>query len=111
VPFRTAHALAGRLSGACGANDPELLAAMLRDVSRDALGTPLELSASELTEIMSPRHFVDVRTTPGGPSPIETSRALEKAVAVLDADRAWVGRTRAAAAAADERLRTRSLSL
>ena len=70
VPFRTAHAIAGRLSGSCRAERS-------RVARRDAggrcrgelLGVPLELTAAELTEIMSPRHFVDVRRTPGGPSP------------------------------------------
>ena len=111
VPFRTAHAIAGRLSGSCQLNDPASVAAMLRDVTRDVLGTPLDLTASELTQILSPRHFVDVRRTPGGPSPIETSRALEQAGAALDADRAWLTRTRAAVTAAEERLRARSLNL
>ena len=111
VPFRTAHAIAGRLSGSCRLNDPAAVAAMLRDITRDALGAPLELTAAELSQIMSPRHFVDVRRTLGGPSPIETSRAVEQAGAALDADRAWLTRARAAATAAEERLRTRSLSL
>jgi len=111
VPFRTAHAIAGRLSSSCQANDRAALAALLRDASRDALGAPVELTEAELTEILSPRHFVDVRRTPGGPSPIETSRASESAAAVLDADRAWLARTRAATTAADERLRARSRSL
>ena len=111
VPFKTAHTIAGRLSGSCRLNDPAAVAAMLRDISRDVLGAPLELTAAELSHIMSPRHFVDVRRTPGGPSPIETSRALEQAGAALDADRAWLTRTRAALTAADERLRARSLAL
>jgi hypothetical protein len=84
---------------------------MLREVSREMLGAPLELSAAELEEVMSPRHFVTVRRTTGGPSPSETSRALEQSAAVLDADRAWLERTRAAAGAAEEQLRARSLSL
>ena len=111
VPFRTAHAIAGRLSASCQANDPEVLSAILRDASRESLGVPVELTAAELAEILSPRHFVDVRRTPGGPSPIETSRASEMARAVLDADRAWLARTRAATTAADERLHARSRSL
>jgi argininosuccinate lyase len=111
VPFRTAHAIAGRLSGPCAANDPAVLAAMLREVSRETLGAPLEFTAAELEEVMSPRHFVDVRRTIGGPSPIETSRALEEATAVLSADRVWLERTRAAAATAEEQLRARSLNL
>ena len=111
VPFRTAHAIAGRLSGSCRLTDPAAVAAMLRDITRDVLGAPLELTAVELSQIMSPRHFVDVRRTLGGPSPIETSRALEQAGAALDADRAWLTRTRAAVTAAEERLRARSLNL
>jgi argininosuccinate lyase len=111
VPFRTAHAIAGRLSGHCGLGDVKSLAVILGEVCREATGEPLELSAEELTEILSPRHFVDVRCTPGGPSPNETARALEQAVAVLDADRAWLARARAATTAADERLRAKSLSL
>jgi argininosuccinate lyase len=116
VPFRTAHAIAGRLSASCQVNEPAALAAMLRDAARDALGVrarerAVEITATELTKILSPRHFIDVRRTPGGPSPIETSRATDAASGVLDADRAWVARTRAATAAADERLRARSRSL
>jgi argininosuccinate lyase len=111
VPFRTAHAIAGRLSRNCGLNDVTSLAVVLREVCQETLGEPLELSEAELTAILSPRHFVDVRQTRGGPSPIETSRALETAGAVLDADRAWLAHTRAAAASAEEGLRARSLSL
>ena len=111
VSFRTAHAIAGRLSGSCRLTDPAAVAAMLRDITRDVLGAPLELTAVELSQIMSPRHFVDVRRTLGGPSPIETSRALEQAGAALDADRAWLTRARAAVTAAEERLRARSLGL
>src|SRR4030095_16759358 len=111
VPFRTAHAIAGRLSGPCRANDPASLASTLRAASLEILGAPLELAESELAEIMSPRHFVLVRRTPGGPSPVETSRALQQATAVLDADRAWLARTRATVKSAEDQLRARSMSL
>jgi argininosuccinate lyase len=111
VPFRTAHAIAGRLSGQCGLGDVKSLTVILGEVCREATGEPLELSAHELTEILSPRHFVDVRCTPGGPSPHEIARALAQAGAVLDADGAWLARARAATTAADERLRAKSLSL
>jgi argininosuccinate lyase len=111
VPFRTAHAIAGRLSGSCGSKDAASLAAMVRKVSQEAFAMPLEITESEVTEIMSPRHFVHVRRTPGGPSPVETSRALTAAGAVLDADRAWLAGAAASTAAADERRRARSLNL
>ena len=111
VPFKKAHAIAGRLNALCAAGEAAGLAAMLREASRDVLGAPVEITEAELMEILSPRHFVEIRRTPGGPSPIETSRASEVARTVLDGDRAWLGRTRTAMTAADERLRARSRSL
>jgi hypothetical protein len=45
---------------------------------------------------MSPRHFVEVRTTPGGPAPVETTRALEESRKQVATDRAWLDRTRGA---------------
>jgi argininosuccinate lyase len=111
VPFRTAHAIAGRLSGCDGLSDPTSLSVLLREVCQETLGEPVDLPEAELAAILSPRHFVDVRRTPGGPSPIETASALEHAGAVLGADRAWLARARAGTIAADERLRAKSLSL
>ena len=42
---------------------------------------------------MSPRYFVEVRRTPGGPAPEETARALDESRRILDA----TGRVAAAA--------------
>ncbi len=111
VPFKKAHAIAGRLSPSCAAVEGAAFAAMLREASRDVLGAPVEIAEAELRQILSPRHFVEIRRTPGGPSAIETARASEIATAVLDADRAWLARTRRAMTAAEERLRARSRSL
>jgi hypothetical protein len=42
---------------------------------------------------MSPRHFVDVRTTHGGPAPSETLRAIGVSRDLLASDRAaWQAR-------------------
>ena len=39
---------------------------------------------------MSPAHFVNVRTTHGGPAPSETGRAIAESTRLLQADRdAW----------------------
>ena len=62
---------------------------MLSTVSGDLLGVPLQYSDAEIAEIMSPRHFVEVRTTPGGPAPAETTRALQESRTRL-ADRSRV---------------------
>ena len=43
--------------------------------SAELLGAPLSIPTRQLDEILSPRHFVDVRRTLGGPAPEETARA------------------------------------
>ncbi len=56
-------------------------------------GAPLKYTEAELQKIMSPEHFVKVRTTLGGPAPSETARALGESRALLEADRAgWLTR-------------------
>ena len=111
VPFSKAHAIAGRLMTARRVNPAAPPGATLREASRETLGVELDFTEDEIVTIMSPRHFVDVRATLGGPAPAETARALDEAKTALDADRAWLERTRAAAARAEEQLRARSEAL
>ncbi|MGE0445081.1 MAG: argininosuccinate lyase [Vicinamibacterales bacterium] len=103
VPFRTAHAIAGRLLAA--GRVP--LGATLARISGDLLGVPLEYSDAQIAEILSARHFVEVRATLGGPAPAETARALDTAGARLDADRGWLQGARDRLTAAETRLRER----
>ena len=48
----------------------------LSKASTAILGRALDYTEAELAAIMSPQHFVEVRTTYGGPAPSETARAL-----------------------------------
>src|SRR5712691_1460718 len=89
VPFRTAHQIAAKLIGARQSNPLRPLAALVADASREQLGKALEYSEAALEKILSPRHFVTVRTTSGGPAPEETARAIAASRAQLDADRQW----------------------
>ena len=101
VPFRTAHAIAAQLMQARRERPGAPLGAVLSTVSGDLLGVPLQCSDAELAAILSPRHFVEVRTTHGGPAPTETARALRESRSILAGDRAWlVGRHEALARAA-----------
>jgi len=111
VPFMTAHAIARRLMQARREQPDVSFGALLAVVSGDLLGAPLRLSDAEIAEVMSPRHFVDVRQTHGGPAPAETGRALRESRTRLAADRAWLDRTRAALAASTAALQTRSAAL
>src|SRR5437773_2007352 len=111
LPFRTAHAIAGRLVAGRQRDPDRPLAQLLADASREVLGTPLTYSESALKEILSPRHFVNVRTTPGGPAPEETGRAANASRRQLEADEAWRSRATSALAQAERTLAERSAAL
>jgi argininosuccinate lyase len=111
IPFKTAHAIAGRLLKAKRENPDAPPGGTLATVSSDLLGVPLRYSDAEVAEIMSPRHFVEVRRTHGGPSPSETTRAIEESRQLLQRDAAWLSRTRAALEAAEAQLKQRCQTL
>jgi argininosuccinate lyase len=111
VPFKTGHAIAARLLREQRERPRAPLGATLARISGDLLGVPLEYTDAEVAAVMSPEHFVDVRRTPGGPSPDETARAVEAARVAHADDAGWLARTTEALNAADARLRTRSGAL
>jgi hypothetical protein len=86
-------------------------AAVLAEVSAGIIGTPIHYSDEALTDLLSPRHFVSVRRTPGGPSESETGPAVGQSRASLEADRRWLADTREALSAAADRLRARKAAL
>jgi hypothetical protein len=47
------------------------------------LGRSLPYTEAQIEGMLSPEHFVRVRTTHGGPAPTETTRALEASRALL----------------------------
>lgn len=108
LPFKTSHTIAVRFVAACTARPGEPRAAILREVSAAVLGRPVEYDESGLAEVLSARHFVDVRTTPGGPAPSETARAIAVSMDRLGVDEAWREETRARLTRADEELQAAS---
>jgi len=111
VPFRTAHAIAARLMSGRQAQPDRPMAALLADASRELLGAPLEYSEAAVTGMLSPRHFIEVRRTPGGPAPEETARAIAVSQTELDADQSWWKTATDALASAERRLAERSAAL
>jgi argininosuccinate lyase len=111
LPFKTAHAIAARLMQTRRERPDAPLAETLAAASADLLGTPLTYGEAELATIMSPRHFVEVRRTHGGPAPSETARAIAEARQALDGDAAWIAGIERALAAAETRLQERVRSL
>lgn len=111
IPFSAAHAISARFVAA-RQNDPsKSLADILTDASGQILPAPLSYSEGALERILSPRHFVMIRRTYGGPAPEETRRAAAVSNAQLEQDQAWLTAATNALAAAHRRLRERAAAL
>jgi argininosuccinate lyase len=77
VPFRTSHEIATQLVAEASRRPDLPLDRALAEVSKAVLGRSIEYSPSELADLLSPQHFVRVRTTPGGPAPSQTREACQ----------------------------------
>ena len=76
LPFKTAHSIAALLLKARNEDPDASLSDALAKASAALLGRRLEYAEEQLQKIMSPRYFVEVRRTLGGPAPRRPSRAL-----------------------------------
>ena len=93
LAFRSAHAIAALLLKSRTENPSAPLTRALAQASSTTLGRALEYSEADLQRILSPKHFVDVRKTHGGPAPSETSRAIAESAKLMQQDRdAWSAR-------------------
>jgi len=111
LPFSTAREIAVRLMQA-RADDPNRpLAVLLAEVSAALLEAPIVYSDNRLEEVLSPRHFVNVRRTFGGPAPEIAADALSQSRRQIDADERWRRQAAAALAEAHQRLMQRAAAL
>jgi argininosuccinate lyase len=104
LPFKAGHAIAARLIASARTAPERPLSLALRDASKDVTGQEIVYSESALAEILSPRHFVEVRKTHGGPAPSETLRAIGESEKLLRADQEWLKDVRARLARAERQL-------
>jgi argininosuccinate lyase len=114
LPFAKAHAVSARLVTAGERPPKRPVAELLTEVVSELEIDPLVASSyttERLNEILSPRHFVDVRQTPGGPAPSETRRALVASHEALAHDGVWLSARRDAIQAAADVLAARSRAL
>jgi argininosuccinate lyase len=109
LPFKTAYSIAALLLKARNEDPDASLAQALAKASAALMGKSLIYSDEKLQQVMSPRYFVEVRRTLGGPSPDVTARALEDARAAHQRDRdGWTARREQldrAASALEERVK------
>jgi argininosuccinate lyase len=111
IPFSAAHAISARFVAARVQDPSKPLSAILADESAQVLPAPLVYTEGALEQILSPRHFVMVRRTYGGPAPDETRRAAAVSNAEFDADQAWLDQATTALARAQQRLTQRAAAL
>jgi argininosuccinate lyase len=89
VPFKASHTVATRFVAEASRRPAGPLNTVLRDVSKAVLGRAIEYDEQKLQEVLSPEHFVRVRTTPGGPAPAVTAKAVAESRELLSMDDAW----------------------
>ncbi|MCC7126790.1 MAG: argininosuccinate lyase [Acidobacteria bacterium] len=106
LPFKSAHAIAAMLLKARTEDPDASMSEALARASTAVLGHTLSYTEEQLQTIMSPAHFVAVRTTYGGPAPTETARALSASVDLLARDKAQWQARRDALATSERRLRS-----
>jgi argininosuccinate lyase len=87
VSFKGSHAIAARFVEGCIRDPHADRIDVLREAALAVVGRAIELNADDLNRILSARNFVNVRRTPGGPSPAVTGPAIEESRARLRADR------------------------
>ncbi len=109
--FAEAHAVAKGVVEARAADGSASVADAVASATASRAGGPIRYTDAALEALLSPRHFVAVRRTHGGPAPEVTARALDEARAALDADRAWIGDVERGLAEAAGELRRRSAAL
>ena len=111
LSFSDAHGAARRVVEARAADPSAALGAAVAAATAGLPGGSIRYSEAALETMLSPRHFVAIRRTPGGPAPEVTASAIEAARAVIEADRAWLACESEALAAASAELHRRSAAL
>ena len=111
MAFDAAHAIAQRIVKARSEDPAASISGIIEEVSQERLGRSVRYTEERVAAILSPRHFIDVRTTLGGPAPEMTTAAVEESRRALASDQAWVAATSARLDAAAAELVSRSAAL
>lgn len=71
----------------------------------------LHYAPERLAQILGPRHFVEMRRTPGGPAPAVTEKAIAASRELLNTDTSWLEDRRSRLDAARREFEERSRAL
>ncbi|MGH2557781.1 MAG: argininosuccinate lyase [Thermomicrobiales bacterium] len=104
LPFRTAHAVAGKVVKAAIAEGKEadsITVAMVEVAARSVIGQTIGIDEATLRNALDPWQFVRSRAIPGGPAPEAMRRYLSDCRGRLYDDRRWLAGERERLMAAD----------
>ena len=111
LPFKAGHTIAARLIAGSRTSPDTPMATLLRQVSKDVAGKEIVYSDEQLAALLSPRHFVEVRKTYGGPAPSETARAIGVSKNALAADEQWLKAARDRLRSSEDKLKKAAAAL
>jgi argininosuccinate lyase len=111
LSFTVAHQVARRVVEARADDPGAALSVAVAEATAFLPGGPIRCDETVLQASLSPRRFVEARTTHGGPAPVETARALAVSRSALGDDRDWAGAVRERLASASAELGRRSAAL
>ncbi|HSC29132.1 MAG TPA: argininosuccinate lyase [Vicinamibacterales bacterium] len=111
VPFKASHRVAARFVQSIERRPGAPLGEVLREAAAAVLGRPIDYEDAAVAELLSPEHFVGVRTTHGGPAPSETARAMAASRALQDVDAAWLAGATGRLRDAEAKLRAAAAAL
>ncbi|HWE48966.1 MAG TPA: lyase family protein, partial [Bryobacteraceae bacterium] len=84
LAFRDAHTMISAAVKACGENDQRIVEALL------TAHPELSVHRQALDQATDPRHFVEIRTIPGGPAPATVRAQITRAAETLSLCRTWL---------------------
>ena len=104
MPFSNAHAIVARCVAAASKRNGEIEPDDVCLAAKEIAGVDIAMSEAELRQVLSARHFVDVRDVLGGPSPGQTRAAVTAAQECYVSDSTWLDGAEAKLASASAEL-------
>jgi argininosuccinate lyase len=91
ITFREAHHLvSAAVKQLDGKFSPSAMADAVAALAPAQLGRSLQISRASLLQSLDPRHFINIRAIPGGPSPESLRPSIVQADSEIAASRAWI---------------------
>ena len=93
VPFKASHRVVASLVAEAMRRPAVSNAALLREITERIVGRPIVYHDEQLATLLSPEHFVRVRTTLGGPATERIEQAIANSRSQLERDEEWLQAT------------------